>query len=174
MRLMVYTDYALRLLMYLALKEPEPATIAEVATRLQVSKNHLMKVAYQLGLAGYVRTQRGRSGGLRLARPPAEIRLGDVVRHTESDMALVPCFAPIDAPCAFLPDCGLRMALKEALAAFTQVLDQHSLAGLVERSGAIRDLLRMDHGPFDWPAKQAKTTQRRRKPVQRRVRRSQA
>ena len=92
MRLTVYTDYALRLLMYLALKEDGLATIAEIADRYRISRNHLMKVAYELGLAGYVETVRGRGGGLRLAKPPESIWLGDVVRHTEQDMVLVPCF----------------------------------------------------------------------------------
>ena len=85
MRLTVYTDYALRLLMYLALKEDGLATISEVAEGYDISKNHLMKVAHQLGVAGYVDTIRGRNGGLRLAKPAKAIGLGEVVRHTEPD-----------------------------------------------------------------------------------------
>ena len=100
MRLTIYTDYSLRLLMYLALKEDGLATIAEVAKSYGVSKNHLMKVAYQLGVAGYIETIRGRSGGLRLAKSPNTIILGEVVRHTEPDMAIVTCFKPINAFCA--------------------------------------------------------------------------
>ena len=98
MRLTVYTDYALRMLMYLALKEDELATIAEISVSYGISKNHLMKVAHQLGVAGYVETVRGRGGGLRLARRIEAIGLGEVVRFTEPDMAIVPCFKPIDAP----------------------------------------------------------------------------
>ena len=95
MRLTVYTDYALRMLMYLALKDDGLATIEEIAQSYGISKNHLMKVAHQLGVAGYVDTVRGRNGGLRLAKPAKAIGLGEVVRHTEPDMAIVMCFEPI-------------------------------------------------------------------------------
>ena len=91
MRLTVYTDYALRVLMYLALKEDRLATITEIADSFGISKNHLTKVAHQLGVAGYVETVRGRGGGLRLARPIEAIGLGEVVRYTEPDMAIVAC-----------------------------------------------------------------------------------
>ena len=103
MRLTVYTDYALRVLMYLALKEDRLATIAEIAESYDISRNHLMKVAHQLGVAGYVETVRGRGGGLRLAKPIAAIGLGEVVRYTEPDMAIVSCFEPLGAPCAIRP-----------------------------------------------------------------------
>jgi Rrf2 family transcriptional regulator, nitric oxide-sensitive transcriptional repressor len=141
MRLTVYTDYALRLLMYLALKDDGLVTIAEVAESYDISRNHMMKVAHQLGLAGYVETVRGRSGGLRLARPAAEINLGDVVRHTEQDMALVPCMSPIDAACAIRPSCLLKRALDRATAAFLSVLDEYSLGDLVKPRHALRSLL---------------------------------
>ena len=101
MRLAAYTDYALRLLMYLALKNEGLATIDEVAKSYGIFRHHLMKVvAYELGAAGYVATVRGRGGGLRLAKAAAAIGLGKIVRHTEPDMALVPCFKPTDGPCA--------------------------------------------------------------------------
>jgi Rrf2 family nitric oxide-sensitive transcriptional repressor len=141
MRLTVYTDYALRLLMYVAVKEDGLATIAEVADSYGISKNHLMKVAYQLGVAGYVETVRGRGGGLRLARPIDAINLGDVVRHTEPDMALVQCFPPVDAPCAIRPACVLRRALERAGKAFLEVLDGYSLADLVKPRAPLRQLL---------------------------------
>lgn len=141
MRLTVYSDYALRLLMYLAVKDDGLATIAEVAKAYGISKNHLMKVAYQLGLAGFVETVRGRGGGLRLAKPVEAITLGDVVRHTEPDMALVPCFAPIDAYCTIKPCCALRTALKRASTAFTDVLDEYTLKDLAKPRSALRTLL---------------------------------
>lgn len=141
MRLTVYTDYALRLLMYLALKDGGLATIAEVAKAYGVSRNHLMKVAYELGAAGYVETVRGRGGGLRLAKDAAAIRLGDVVRGTELDMALVTCFEPVAAPCAIKRCCVLRGALDEAGAAFLDVLDGYTLADLVEPRRRLRTLL---------------------------------
>jgi Rrf2 family nitric oxide-sensitive transcriptional repressor len=119
-RLTIYTDYSLRLLIYLALKDDGLATIAEVAQKYRISKNHLMKVAYQLGVAGYVETVRGRSGGLRLAKPATSIGLGEVVRHTEPDMNLVPCFVKNDTSCAITRCCVLRRALDKARLAFSK------------------------------------------------------
>ena len=141
MRLTVYTDYSLRMLMYLAVKGDGLATIAEVADAYGISKAHLTKVAHQLGLAGYVETMRGKGGGLRLAQVPERIGLGDVVRRTEPDMALVPCFEPVQAPCSIAPACGLRGALYEARQAFLAVLDRYSLADLVQRRSELRALL---------------------------------
>lgn len=141
MRLTVYTDYALRLLMYLALKNDGLATIEEVADSYGVSKNHLMKVTHQLGVGGYIETVRGRHGGLRLARPPKEIILGDVVRYTEPDFAIVMCLEPVDADCAILPGCVLRKALERARDAFLNVLDQYTLNDLVRPRSALRAML---------------------------------
>jgi Rrf2 family transcriptional regulator, nitric oxide-sensitive transcriptional repressor len=140
-RLTVYTDYALRLLMYLAVRDDGLATIAEVADSYGISRNHLMKVAYDLGAAGYIKTVRGRGGGLELARPAQAIRLGDVVRCTEPDMALVTCFEPIAAPCAIKRCCVLREALERARDAFLGVLDGYSLADLVRRRSRLRTML---------------------------------
>lgn len=153
MRLTVYTDYSLRLLMYLALKDDGLATIAEVAKNYGISKNHLMKVAHQLGVAGYVETVRGRSGGLRLARPVASIGLGEVVRHTEPDLALVPCLAAADGPCAIRPSCVLKRALEKARQAFVAVLDEYTLQDLVQPKNRLRSLLSI--GPADGPARSA-------------------
>lgn len=131
MRLTVYTDFSLRVLIFLALKPDGLATIGEIAKAYAISKNHLMKVVHQLGVAGYVDTVRGKGGGLRLARPAEDIVVGQVVRHTEPDMALVPCFEPATNPCAILPGCALRGVLSEAKAAFLSILDRHTLADLV-------------------------------------------
>jgi Rrf2 family nitric oxide-sensitive transcriptional repressor len=141
LHLTVQTDYSLRLLMYLALKEDGLATIAEVAESYGISKNHLMKIAHQLGIAGYVETVRGRRGGLRLAKPAEAISLGEVVRHTEPDMAIVMCFEPIDAHCAIRPGCVLRRALEKACRAFVEVLDGYTLSDLVKPKAALRTLL---------------------------------
>ena len=147
MRLTVYTDYALRVLMYVAVKDDGLSTIAEIAERYGISRNHLMKVAHQLGIAGYLETVRGRSGGLRLARPAADINLGDVVRYTEQDMALVPCMSPVDAACAIRPSCLLKRALDRAAAAFLGVLDEYSLSDLVKPRHALRELLDLGTPP---------------------------
>jgi Rrf2 family nitric oxide-sensitive transcriptional repressor len=141
MRLTVYTDYALRVLMFLAVHpEPKP-TIGQIATSYGISRNHLMKVVYELGLAGYIETTRGKKGGLRLARSASDISLGDLVRHTEPDMALVPCFDPVNVSCALTPACKLRGVLHQAQAAFLKVLDDHTLADLVENRLALEHLL---------------------------------
>jgi Rrf2 family transcriptional regulator, nitric oxide-sensitive transcriptional repressor len=145
--LSVHTDYSLRLLMYLALKGEAPATVAEAADYLRVSRNHLMKVVYRLGRGGYVLTLRGKSGGFRLARPPAEISLGDVVRYTETDMSLVPCFANGELACTFLPDCQLRQAMHGALRAFITALDRTSVADLTRQRSPLQAVLAQHHGP---------------------------
>lgn len=141
MRLTVYTDYALRMLMYLAVKDDGLATIEEIAQSYGISKNHLMKVAHQLGLAGYIETVRGRRGGLRLAKPAKAISLGEVVRHTEPDMAIVMCFEPVDAACAILPCCVLRKALEGARDAFLEALDEYTLSDLVKPRASLQTLL---------------------------------
>lgn len=143
LRLTVYTDYSLRLLIYLALKEDGLATIAEVAASYGISRNHLMKVAHQLGLGGYVATIRGKNGGLRLARTPEMIIVGEVVRRTEPDIALVPCFHPVDAPCAIRPQCVLRDAMTRAANAFLETLDGYTLADLVRPRLEMQALLSM-------------------------------
>ena len=145
MRLTVYTDYALRLLMYLAVKENQLATIAEIADSFAISRNHLMKVAYQLGVAGYVETVRGRGGGLRLAKPAVTIGLGDVVRCTEPDMAIASCFKPLDTPCAIRPCCVLKRALEKARDAFVEVLDGYTVGDLVQPRGRLAGLLGISH-----------------------------
>jgi Rrf2 family nitric oxide-sensitive transcriptional repressor len=127
--------------MYLAVKDDQLATIAEIAESYDISRNHLMKVAHQLGVAGFVETVRGRGGGLRLAKPVASIGLGDVVRYTEPDMAIVSCFEPVDAPCAIEPCCVLKRALTQARDAFLAVLDGYTLDDLVRPRARLSGLL---------------------------------
>lgn len=141
MRMTVYTDYALRLLTLLALKDGEPTTIAEVAAGYGISRNHLMKIAHELGKAGLIATSRGRGGGLRLARPAAEIGLGAVVRLTEENFHLVECFEAGGGHCAIAPACRLQSVLAEALAAFLAVLDRYTLADLVREPKRFQGLL---------------------------------
>lgn len=148
MRLTVYTDFSLRVLMYVALHPERRPTIAEIAASYGVSRNHIMKVVHQLGVAGYIETARGQNGGMRLARPPEAIVLGEVVRRTEPDMALVPCFDPINTVCVLTPACRLRGALQQARSAFLAVLDGYSLADLVDNREALRALFVLDPGPF--------------------------
>jgi Rrf2 family nitric oxide-sensitive transcriptional repressor len=141
LRLTVYTDYSLRVLMYLAVHSEPLPTIAEIAGSYGVSRAHLMKVVYELGLAGYIETVRGKKGGLRLGRPAAEIGLGEVVRKTEPDLALVPCFESAKTACVLTPSCKLRSALYQAQAAFLEVLDRYTLADLVTHQTILAGLL---------------------------------
>ncbi len=141
MRLNVQTDYALRMLMHLAVNRDTLVTIAEVAERFQISRNHLMKVAYILGQEGFVEAVRGRSGGLRLGRPPEDIRIGDVVRRMEGDFALVECFQGGKGECLITPACKLKGVLHEAMAAFLAVLDEYSIRDLVTRNPGLKTLL---------------------------------
>lgn len=132
MRLTNFSDYALRVLLYAAARRDELITIEETAKVYGISKAHLMKVVNQLTRAGYLKAVRGRSGGLTLAMRPNKISLGDVVRATEPDFALVECFSP-DNRCLITPRCRLRGVLKEALGAFIATLDRYTLADLVLR-----------------------------------------
>jgi Rrf2 family nitric oxide-sensitive transcriptional repressor len=137
MRLKSYTDYALRVLMHLAAKPDRLATISEIARTYRVSHNHLMKVVHDLRKEGYLDAVRGRTGGIKLARPATQISVGEVVRHTEAGFDLVDC-----GSCVIAPACALTSALQEARTAFMTVLDGYSLADLVEeRKAGLRELL---------------------------------
>jgi Rrf2 family nitric oxide-sensitive transcriptional repressor len=141
MRLTVHTDYSLRLLIYLAAKRDTRATVDEVAVAYGISRDHVAKVAHRLGLEGYVATVRGRGGGLRLARAPKEINIGALVRQVETDIALVPCMAPVNAPCRIGRCCVLRQAMQRARDAFLDTLDDYSLADFVRPRAALVEAL---------------------------------
>jgi Rrf2 family nitric oxide-sensitive transcriptional repressor len=145
MRLTSYTDFSLRVLIYLALNPDRRPTIAEIAGRYGISKAHLMKVVHQLGLAGYIETVRGKNGGLKLVLATLDITVGEVVRRTEPDMALVSCFDAAASPvCVIAPVCRLKGKLGEARAAFLAVLDDCTLADLIENRAALDGLLGQD------------------------------
>ena len=132
MRLTDFTDYSLRVLMYCALHPERSVTIAEMADHHVVSKNHLMKVVNDLARQGYLQTTRGRGGGLRLLKPPADIKLGEVVRHTESDFRLVECFDPKVNTCALTDHCQLKQVLGVALKSYLAELDKVTLADITQ------------------------------------------
>ncbi|USG60166.1 Rrf2 family transcriptional regulator [Sneathiella marina] len=144
MRLNTQTDYALRLLMHLAVNPGTLVTIAEVSEHYGISKNHLMKIAQTLGQLGYIDTVRGRAGGLRLAYPAARINVGTIVRHIEGDFALVECFAGRDGTCRITAACRLSSVLKQAVEAFLQVLDQYSVENLVADNSQLWKLLKSE------------------------------
>ena len=131
MQLNVFTDYACRVLIYAAVHDQEPCTSEQIAEAFGISRHHLVKVVNELQHLGYLETRRGRAGGLRLARAPERIRLGDLVRRTEGNLVLVECFDRETNSCPLTPACGLKGALKEAFEAFFAVLDRYSLADLV-------------------------------------------
>ena len=128
-----FTDYALRVLMYLAAREERMCTIGEIAEAYAISKNHLMKVVQELSAKNLVEATRGKNGGLRLGKPASEISVGALVRSMEQGIALVECFGDSNA-CVITPACQLKHAFNEALEAFFQSLDQYTLADLVPRT----------------------------------------
>lgn len=130
MRLTDYTDYALRVLMYCAAHRDRLVTIAELAERHAVSKNHLMKIVNDLGRNGLLETTRGRGGGVRLLGEPSSIRVGDIVRQAEADFRLVECFDPANDTCTLTPRCRLKHVLAAALTAYFDELDKATLADI--------------------------------------------
>lgn len=143
MRLTLHTDFALRLMMLLAIDAEEIHTIEDVSRRYGVSRHHLNKVVQTLTQAGFVETLRGRGGGVRLACEPEDINLGRVVRATEDNFHIVECFHAETNACVVTPACGLRDPLHQALAAFLSVLDCYTLADLVKNPNASRRMRRL-------------------------------
>ena len=143
MRITQYTDYALRVLIYLGLEDQKLSTIGEIAERYVISRSHLMKVVNQLVQEGFVEGVRGKGGGIRLAMPAEQIRIGDVIRKIEPDLALVECFGPGNQ-CVITPACDLKRALSEALKAFLAVLDDYTLADFLNKRAPLLQLLQLE------------------------------
>jgi Rrf2 family transcriptional regulator, nitric oxide-sensitive transcriptional repressor len=143
MRLTDYTDYSLRVLLYLSVRPSGLSTIQEISDAYGISKNHLMKIVQQLGELGWVETVRGRNGGLRLAERSRALTIGEIVRKTESDFALVGCFAREDSPrgCVIEPACRLRGVLAAARDAFLAELDKHTVGELAKPANELARLL---------------------------------
>jgi Rrf2 family nitric oxide-sensitive transcriptional repressor len=131
MRLTQFTDYSLRTLLFLSANRDRLVTIQDIADLHKISKNHLMKVVYQLGQTGLVETVRGRNGGLRLAKEPADINIGQLVRTTETDFFMAECFDRASDTCPITNDCKLKHTLNDATRAFLAVLDQQTLADML-------------------------------------------
>lgn len=144
MRLNAFTDYSLRLLMFVATAPEGHATIAEAAKAFGISENHLVKVAHFLGREGFLVTTRGRGGGLRLARPAREIGVGALVRACEGEPAPVQCLVPGGDRCAIESACGLAGVMARAMSAFHRTLDAASLEDIAARRAALTLVL---HGP---------------------------
>ena len=131
MELNIFTDFSLRVLMYAAVHAGERCTCGGLASEFGVSRHHLVKVINQLEHLGYLETRRGRAGGFTLACPPARIRIGEVVRRTESTLAIVECFDRNTNRCPLARACGLKGVIADAFEAFFDVLDRYTVADLV-------------------------------------------
>jgi Rrf2 family nitric oxide-sensitive transcriptional repressor len=160
MRLTVYTDYTLRVMIYLTLKYEggAVATIDEMAQAYGISRNHLMKIVNELSQSGFIETTRGRAGGARLARAPNRISLGEVVRMAEKDFAVVQCQdVAFEADCAVFQACNLKRALRRAIDAFMQELDKMTFQEAVTAPTVAASLLGMgaEAIPMSMPARGA-------------------
>jgi Rrf2 family nitric oxide-sensitive transcriptional repressor len=143
MQLTRYTDYSLRVLIYLAVHRDATVTTEQVARAYAISAFHLAKVVVHLVEGGYIESTRGRGGGMRLALPADEIVIGDVVRFSEGSLALVECFDQESSACCIEPACGLARVLEEATRAFLAVLDRYTLADAVRRRSRLAQLLQI-------------------------------
>ena len=142
MQLTKFTDYSLRVLIAVGVHGDEGLTIGQIAEQFGISKNHLMKVVQRLSSAGYVKTVRGRGGGLRLAVAPQSIGLGKLVRETEPDFFAVPCLDESRPDvCPIIPACVLKRALQRGVREFLHVLDEYTLADLIAPSRKLKVLL---------------------------------
>jgi len=143
MKLTSFTDYSLRVLIYLAAQPGRRATVAEIASVFEVSENHLTKVVHFLGKSGWLANVRGKGGGLGLALEPQDIVIGQVVRHTEGIDMPAECFGEAHGRCRIERICHLRGVLQEAVEAFYAVLDNYTLADLAHNRAALSRVLFM-------------------------------
>uniref|UniRef100_A0A7C3QUM0 Rrf2 family transcriptional regulator n=1 Tax=Leptospirillum ferriphilum TaxID=178606 RepID=A0A7C3QUM0_9BACT len=141
MQLTLYTDYSIRVLLYLSAKPGSPSTITEVANAFGISRNHLVKVVHNLSTNGYIRTTRGKKGGMVLGRSAREISIGDLVRKTEPDFKIVECFGEETSTCPIDEVCSLKFVLRSALSSFLKTLDSFTLADITENAGLLRPIL---------------------------------
>ena len=141
MKLTTFSDYSLRVLMYLALNRERLATIPEIAAAYDISENHLMKVVHQLARSGVIESVRSKGGGVRLAQAPEDIRLGGIVRASEGSAPIVECLSDEVSSCRIAPACRLTAVLSRAFDALYATLDEYTLADLVQSPRGLRVLL---------------------------------
>jgi len=140
MRLTTFTDYTIRVLIYMGIYPDVQTTVGELAEHYGVSRNHLNKVAHYLSQRGYVETSRGKGGGMKLAMKPENINIGSLVRDTEKHSKLVECFIPGNCQCRILPACRLTGILREAQEAFYMTLDRYTIVDLTVDPEQLRAL----------------------------------
>lgn len=141
MQLTAYTDYTLRVLIYLGMQTSSgKSNIKEISSFYNISNNHLSKVVYELGKLGLIETVRGRNGGIRLAKEPAQINIGSIVRLTESPINMVECFDQASNTCRISPACKLKHVLNEALNSYLKVLDGYTLEDLLQNREELKTL----------------------------------
>jgi len=141
MRVTKFTDYALRVLIYMACRpRGELTTVSQLAEAYSISAHHVRSIVHKLGKSGYIKSVQGKGGGIRLASSPDEIMLGEVIRKTEKDLFIVECFGP-DGQCPIVQACKLKHVLGEALNAFLDTLDQYSLADITDNKHSIMQLI---------------------------------
>ena len=139
--LSLFSDYSLRILMFAALKRTVVFSVDDAAKAYGLSRHHTAKVVNFLAQRGYLRSQRGRGGGLCLGKDPGEIRLGEVLRQTENGAPLVECFDTAKNTCPLIHVCALKGALAGALSAFFDSMDRFTVASLVQRPDGLRRVL---------------------------------
>ncbi len=137
MQLTQYTDYTLRVLVYLSLQPERLVTITEIADFYHVSRNHLVKIVHGLAQLGYIETIRGKHGGMRLAHPADKISIGAVVRQTEPNFDIAECFNQSTNHCAITPACGLKSILNQARNQFLDILDKYTIADAIKHRSAL-------------------------------------
>lgn len=147
MQLTQYTDYSLRVLIYLSLHDGQLATINEIAYNYGISRNHLGKIVYNLATSGYISTTRGKGGGMRLLKAPEKINLGEVVRNTEGQFNLAECFDSTHNTCSITSYCQLKDVFWEARSAFLAVLDRYTLADIIKNKDELRSVFRVEWFP---------------------------
>lgn len=140
MRLTTFSDYSMRVIMYLGLQHGQLVTISDIAQAYNISENHLTKVVHHLAQRGYVETVRGKGGGLRLVRDPKTINIGEMIRDSEGDTGLLPCL-DTDETCCIQPSCKLMGMLREAQVALFAVLDKYTLADLLQQEASLAQIL---------------------------------
>ena len=144
MQLTHYTDYGLRVLIFLSIQDSaRRVTITDIAQRFSIPRNHLVKVVHQLGKLNFIHTSRGKNGGIKLGMDATDIRIGDVVRKMESRLDVVDCDSP--SPCPIRPECELKSILQQAGEAFLSVLDQYTIADLQNRPDELKALLQLNN-----------------------------